>query len=127
MALVPLRRDPEFALKKMEMLYLLFKMIISHGLDPGQIWSYRDSNSCGSPLPFLALFSPMFAPLEFLSMILNTVSTIIEYSVQDPLSTADFTRHFAFYNVPQSAHPPQSYNSSCTKNTGSPNGKLRTS
>jgi hypothetical protein len=95
MVLIPMRQKPEFALRKLEKLYLLFKMIISHGLDPGQLRSQQDNRFSGSPLSFLALFC-FYTPPEFIPVILNTTRTIIEHSVQDPFSTADFTELLRF-------------------------------
>jgi len=95
MILVPMEQDPEYALKKMENLYLMFKMIVSHGLDPGQPWSHLDSKSFSSPLPFLAQFC-FFTPPDVFPVLLNTTRTIIEHSIQDPFSTADFTEVLRF-------------------------------
>lgn len=95
MILVPMGQDPEYALKKMKKLCLLYEVIVSHGLDPGQPWSHLDSKSYSSPLPFLAQFC-FFAPPDVLPVILNTTRTIIEHSIQDPFSTADFTELLRF-------------------------------
>jgi len=95
MVLVPMRQKPDFALRKLEKLYFLFKTITNQGLDPDQLWSYQDNKSCGSPLPFLALFC-FYTPPAFLPVMLNTTRTIIEHSVQDPFSTADFTELLRF-------------------------------
>jgi hypothetical protein len=95
MVLIPMRQEPEFALRKLEKLYVLFKMIISRGLDPGQLRSQQDNRFSGSPLSFLALFC-FYTPPEFIPVILNTTRTIIEHSIQDPFSTADFTELLRF-------------------------------
>ena len=103
MVLLPMRRDPEFALKKIEDLYGLFKMIVNHGLDPGKIWTNQDKFG-GSPLPFWALFS-FYTPAEFLPIMLSTTRTIIEHSIQDPFSTADFTEWLRFLQSAASRTP----------------------
>jgi hypothetical protein len=90
MVLLPMRQDPQFALKKLEKLYLLFTMMTNQGLDPGQLWSLQDNQPCGSPLAFFASFC-FFITAEFVPVILNTTRTIIEHSIQDPYSAADFT------------------------------------
>ncbi|KAE9368126.1 hypothetical protein N431DRAFT_514837 [Stipitochalara longipes BDJ] len=67
MVLVPIEQNPEYALKKMENLCLLFKMIFC-----------------------------FFTPPDVLPFILNITRTIIEHSIQDPFSTADFTEVLRF-------------------------------
>lgn len=94
MVLLPMRQDPKIALKKLKDLFDLFKMMVGHGLDPGQLWSHRDKSSPG-PLPFLAMF-PFFSSPEFVPTIHNTARIIIENSIQDPFSTADFTELLRF-------------------------------
>ncbi|KAN0121801.1 hypothetical protein V8E51_000127 [Hyaloscypha variabilis] len=95
MVLVPMRRNPEFAWRKLENLYLIFRSIICHGLDPGQLGNYQSSKFCGSPLPFLTQFY-LYAPPKFLPVLLNITRTIIEHSIQDPFATADFTEQLRF-------------------------------
>jgi hypothetical protein len=104
MVLVPMRQDPEFALRKLEKLYLMFRMIISHGVDPGQLGNHQGSNFWGSPLPFLTNFS-FYAPRKILPVLLNTTRTIIEHSMQDPFSTADFTEQLRFLQCAKTRTP----------------------
>lgn len=103
MVLLPMRKDPETALKKLRDLYDLFKMMVSHGLDPGQLWSHRDKSSAG-PLPFLGHF-PFFCSPEFVPTILDTARIIIEHSIQDPYSTADFTEILRFLRSASARRP----------------------
>lgn len=126
MALIPMRQDPGFALKKLEKLYLLFKMMISHGLDPGQLWSHQDNKFCGSPLPFLALI-PFYIPREFLQSFWTLLAPSLNTASKIPSSPPTSPRCFAFNRVPQPIHLSQSHDSSCTKNTGSRSGKSKKS
>lgn len=89
MVLLPMRQHPKMALERLKDLYAPFKMIVGHGLDPGQLWNHRNE-SCASPLLFLGML-PFFAPPQFLPIFLDIIRTIIEHSVQYPFSTADFT------------------------------------
>jgi hypothetical protein len=79
-------------------------MIVSQGLDPGQLWSHQDNKFWGLPLPFLVQFC-FYIPPNFLPVMLDITRTIIEHSVQDPFSTADFTELLRFLQSAKTRTP----------------------
>jgi hypothetical protein len=90
---LPMRRDPSKSLVALKNYCRMFKFLIEQNLDPGQLWT--NSKSGIAPLQFLATFSYYTSP-EFTPLLLDLVRTIIQHSIQDPYSQADFTEALNF-------------------------------